>query len=115
MTHLIGTAGTVTALAALHLGLVRYDPERVQGHVLDRATVERLLDRLCELTVAERAVLPCLEPGRADLIIPGTAIVMATLDRIGIDALRVSDYGLREGVLVDAIEVAHGSRPGAAS
>jgi len=41
--------------------------------------------------------------------------VMATLDRIGIDALRVSDYGLREGVLVDAIEVAHGSRPGAAS
>jgi len=115
VTHLIGTAGTVTALAALHLGLVRYDPERVQGHVLDRATVERLLDRLCELTVAERAVLPCLEPGRADLIIPGTAIVMATLDRIGIDALRVSDYGLREGVLVDAIEVAHGSRPGAAS
>ena len=115
VTHLIGTAGTVTALAALDLGLVRYDPERVQGHVLDRATVERLLDRLCELTVAERAVLPCLEPGRADLIIPGTAIVMATLDRIGIDALRVSDYGLREGVLVDAIEVAHGSRPGAAS
>jgi len=115
VTHLIGTAGTVTALAALDLGLVRYDPERVQGHVLSRATIERLLDRLCGLTVAERAVLPCLEPGRADLIIPGTAIVMATLDRIGIDALRVSEYGLREGVLVDAIEVAHGSRPGAAS
>jgi len=114
VNHLVGTAGTVTALAALDLGLVRYDPDRVQGHVLSRPAVEGLLDRLCGLTVGERAALPCLEPGRADLIIPGTAIVMATLDQIGIDQLRVSEYGLREGVLVDAIEDHHGSRPGAA-
>jgi len=114
VAHLIGTAGTVTALAALDLGLVRYDPERVQGHVLSRSAIERLLDRLCHLTVGERAVLPCLEPGRADLIIPGTAIVMATLDQIGIDQLRVSEYSLREGVLVDAIEVPDGSRQGSA-
>ena len=111
VAHLVGTAGTVTALAALDLGLVQYDPDRVQGHVLSRATVERLLNRLCGLTVAERAMLPCLEPGRADLIVPGTAIVMATLDQIGIDRLRVSEYGLREGVLVDAIEEHDGSRP----
>ena len=115
VAHLIGTAGTVTALAALDLGLVRYDPERVQGHVLTRSAIERLLDRLCRLTVGERATLPCLEPGRADLIIPGTAIVMATLDQIGIDELRVSEYSLREGVLVDAIEVPDGSRPGSAA
>lgn len=114
VAHLIGTAGTVTALAALDLGLVRYDPDRVQGHVLSRAAVERLLDRLRELTVEERAALPCLEPGRADLIIPGTAIVMATLDQIGIGELRVSEYGLREGVLVDAIEAPDGSRPSTA-
>jgi exopolyphosphatase / guanosine-5'-triphosphate,3'-diphosphate pyrophosphatase len=114
VAHLIGTAGTVTALAALDLGLVRYDPDRVQGHVLSRAAVERLLDRLRGLTVGERAVLPCLEPGRADLIIPGTAIVMATLDQIGIGELRVSEYGLREGVLVDAIEAQDGSRPSTA-
>src|SRR6185369_9615287 len=54
VAHLIGTAGTVTALAALDLGLVRYDPERVQGHVLSRSVIERLLDRLCRLTVGER-------------------------------------------------------------
>jgi exopolyphosphatase / guanosine-5'-triphosphate,3'-diphosphate pyrophosphatase len=114
VAHLVGTAGTVTALAALDLGLVRYDPERVQGHVLARAAIERLLGRLCGLTVGERAMLPCLEPGRADLIIPGTAIVMATLDQIGIDGLRVSEYSLREGVLVDAIEAPDGSRPGSA-
>ena len=112
--HLVGTAGTVTALAALDLGLVRYDPDRVHGHVLRRAAVERLVERLCGLTLEERAGLPCLEPGRADLIIPGTAIVMATLDQMAIDQLRVSEYGLREGVLVDAIEDRHGSRPGAA-
>lgn len=112
VAHLIGTAGTVTALAALDLGLLRYDPDRVQGHVLSRATVERLLGRLCGLSVGERAELPCLEPGRADLIIPGTAIVMATLDQIGIDELRVSEFGLREGVIVDAIEAHDGSRPG---
>ncbi|HEY7541225.1 MAG TPA: Ppx/GppA phosphatase family protein [Methylomirabilota bacterium] len=114
VAHLIGTAGTVTALAALDLGLIRYDPERVQGHVLSRSAIERLRDRLCRLTVDERAMLPCLEPGRADLIIPGTAIVMATLDQIGVDELRVSEYSLREGVLVDAIEVPDGSRPGSA-
>jgi exopolyphosphatase/guanosine-5'-triphosphate,3'-diphosphate pyrophosphatase len=112
VAHLVGTAGTVTALAALDLGLVHYDPDRVQGFVLSRGAVERLLDRLCGLTVKERAKLPCLEPGRADLIIPGTAIVMATLDEIGVGELRVSEYSLREGVLVDAIEARHGSRPG---
>jgi exopolyphosphatase/guanosine-5'-triphosphate,3'-diphosphate pyrophosphatase len=115
VAHLVGTAGTVTALAALDLGLLRYDPDRVQGHVLSRAAIERLLGRLCGLTVGERAALPCLEPGRADLIIPGTAIVMATLDQIGIDQLRVSEFGLREGVIVDAIEARDGSRPSAAS
>ena len=115
VAHLVGTAGTVTTLAALDLGLARYDPERVQGHLLTRAAVTRLLARLGGLTLEERAVLPCLEPGRADLIIPGTAIVMATLDQAGIETLRVSEYGLREGVLVDAIEGRHGSRPGAAS
>ena len=111
IAHLVGTAGTVTALAALDLGLVRYDPDRVQGYVLGRPAVERLLARLCALTLEERAVLPCLEPGRADLIIPGTAIVMATFELIGIHELRVSEYGLREGVLVNAIEGYHGSRP----
>ena len=114
VAHLVGTAGTVTALAALDLGLVHYDPDRVHGYVLRRGAVERLRARLCALTVEERAALPCLERGRADLIVPGTAIVMATFDQIGVDQLRVSEYALREGVLVDALEAYHGSRPGTA-
>lgn len=102
--HLVGTAGTVTTLAALDLGLGRYDAARVQGHRLDRTAVSRQLARLGALTVGERAALPCLEPGRADLIIPGIAIVEATMDRFGIESLIVSDWGLREGMIDAAIE-----------
>ena len=98
--RLVGTAGTVTTLAALDLGLDAYDPARVQGHALARGSIERLLARLGTLAVAERAALPCLEPGRADLIVSGTAIVLATMDLCGIDSLVVSDWGLREGILI---------------
>ena len=96
---LVGTAGTVTTLAALDLGLAAYDPLRVHGHRLTRDAVDRLLARLGSVSVEERGALPCLEPGRADLIIPGTAIVVATMERLGVDALVVSEYGLREGIM----------------
>ena len=96
---LVGTAGTVTTLAALDLALPQYDPARVHGHRLTRVAVDRLLTTLGALTVAERGALPCLEPGRADLIIPGTAIVVATMEQLGVDSLVVSEYGLREGIM----------------
>ena len=98
---LVGTAGTVTTLAALDLGLAEYDAARVQGHMLTRAAIERQRRRLAALDVAGRAALPCLEPGRADLIIAGVAIVQTTLDRWRCDALLVSDWSLREGLLAE--------------
>jgi exopolyphosphatase/guanosine-5'-triphosphate,3'-diphosphate pyrophosphatase len=101
---LVGTAGTVTTLAALDLGLARYDVTRVHGHRLGRAALERLRDRLGALTVEQRAALPCLEPGRADLIVPGVAIVLAALDATGTAGVVASDWGLREGIMVEAIE-----------
>jgi exopolyphosphatase / guanosine-5'-triphosphate,3'-diphosphate pyrophosphatase len=98
--RLVGTAGTATTLAALDLGLRTYDARRVQGHTLGRSAIEDLLARLGALTVGERGALPCLEPGRADLIVAGTAIVLATLDLTGAAGLIVSDWGLREGILL---------------
>src|SRR5439155_1550844 len=74
----------------------------------------RLRLRLCCLPVAARAALPCFEPGRADLLIPGIAIVTATLDAFGLDTLVVSDWGLREGMVADALEARHEPRPDAA-
>ncbi|HEU4369725.1 MAG TPA: hypothetical protein VFV05_16005 [Methylomirabilota bacterium] len=98
--RLVGTAGTATTLAALDLGLAAYDPARVQGHALGRAAVERQLARLGALSVGARGALPCLEPGRADLIVAGTAIVLATMDLAGAGVLIVSDWGLREGIVL---------------
>jgi exopolyphosphatase/guanosine-5'-triphosphate,3'-diphosphate pyrophosphatase len=102
--RLIGTAGTVTTLAALDLDLQVYDAARVHGHRLSRAAIERQLARLGALTVEARAALPALEPGRADLIVPGIAIVLATFRRLGVDTLVVSDAGLREGMMAEAVE-----------
>jgi exopolyphosphatase/guanosine-5'-triphosphate,3'-diphosphate pyrophosphatase len=102
--RLIGTAGTATTLAALDLGLPRYDGASVQGHVLPRAAIDARALALARLSVAERAALPCLEPGRADLIIPGVAIVMASMDCLGAAAMQVSDWGFREGIIVEMIE-----------
>jgi exopolyphosphatase/guanosine-5'-triphosphate,3'-diphosphate pyrophosphatase len=103
LDRLVGSAGTVTTLAALDLGLTTYDPVRVQGHALTRAAIERQRARLAALDVAGRAALPCLEPGRADLILPGIAIVMATLTRVGWERLIVSDCGLREGIMAEIL------------
>jgi exopolyphosphatase/guanosine-5'-triphosphate,3'-diphosphate pyrophosphatase len=100
---LVGSAGTMTTLAALDLGLRAYDACRVHGHRLTRVAVEGLRRRLAALSLAERSALPCLEPGRADLIVPGTAICLAALDRLGFDALVVSDRGLREGILCEIL------------
>ncbi len=101
--RLVGTAGTVTTLAALDLGLVAYDAARVHGHTLTRAAIERQRDRLAPLLVAEIAQLPCLEPGRADVLRPGIAITLAVLDAFGVDALVVSETGLREGIMAEAL------------
>jgi exopolyphosphatase/guanosine-5'-triphosphate,3'-diphosphate pyrophosphatase len=102
--ELVGTAGTVTTLAALDLGLTTYDAARVHGHRLTLPAVERLRLHLAGLSLDERAALPCLEPGRADLIVPGVAIVQASMTLLGVASLIVSDAGLREGVMLEAAE-----------
>jgi exopolyphosphatase/guanosine-5'-triphosphate,3'-diphosphate pyrophosphatase len=104
--ELVGTAGTVTTLAALDLGLPAYEAARVHGHRLGREAVERQLTRLGALSVSQRGRLPCLEPGRADLIIPGIAICLAAMARFGRDHLVVSDHGLREGILCELLGAA---------
>jgi exopolyphosphatase/guanosine-5'-triphosphate,3'-diphosphate pyrophosphatase len=102
-TTLVATSGTPTTLAMLDLGLVAYDAARVQGHRLSLSAVERLTARLFALPLAERARLPGLEPGRADVIVPGAIVLAAALAGLGLPAAVVSDAGLREGVLLDAV------------
>ncbi len=100
---LVGTAGTITTLAALDLALEVYDPARVDGHVLTRNRIESILHRLAALPLAARRRLPGLEPARADIIVAGAAICLGAMERLDFDALTVSDGGLREGILLDLL------------
>jgi len=96
---LVGVAGTVTTLAAIDQALEVYDPDRVHGARLARASVERELGRLAALPLAERRNVPGLEAGRADVIVMGAAIVLEVLLWAGASSLVVSDRGVRWGVL----------------
>jgi exopolyphosphatase / guanosine-5'-triphosphate,3'-diphosphate pyrophosphatase len=98
---LIGTAGTVTTLSAMAQKMTEYDPSRINGSVLDRGTLDRLLYELTSIPLAARRKLPGLEPGRADIIVAGLMVVQSILDFFDTDPLRISDAGLLEGLLLD--------------
>jgi len=100
---LVGTAGTVTTLAAIDMGLSIYQHEKVHGYTLGKVRIEGMLSDFLSLTRGERLKMPGLEEGREDLIIPGTVITLATMELWNQEVLRVSDLGLREGVLLDAL------------
>jgi exopolyphosphatase / guanosine-5'-triphosphate,3'-diphosphate pyrophosphatase len=101
----IGVAGTVTSLAALDLGLVEYDAERVHGHVLTATAVEEQLARLASLPLEKRRVLSGLEPGRAPVIVAGAAILRAVLRRYRLDSIEASEHDLLHGVALAAAEL----------
>jgi exopolyphosphatase/guanosine-5'-triphosphate,3'-diphosphate pyrophosphatase len=97
---LAGTAGTATTLAAIDLGMTDYDYRRVNGHWLARDTVAAIFEKLLGLTPVERLAIPGMEKGREDLIIAGALVTLKTLDRFGFSGMKVSDFGLLEGVLL---------------
>lgn len=102
--RLIGTAGTVTTLAALELKMTVYDASRVQNTSLGLDRIEAWYRTLVSMTLNERRGLAGLEKGREDLIIPGTALLMTAMRLSGFREVIVSDYGLKEGVLIDWFE-----------
>lgn len=100
---LIGTAGTVTTVAALDRNVFPYDPLKVHNTVLTLKRVEALFDDLKGKTVEERLRLKPLERGREDVIIAGIAIILETMRIFECENLTVSEYGLREGILLKAL------------
>jgi exopolyphosphatase / guanosine-5'-triphosphate,3'-diphosphate pyrophosphatase len=101
----IGVAGTITSLAALDLGLVEYEPERVHGHLLTAAAVDEQLARLSALPLEERRRVPGLEPERAPVIVAGAAILRAILRRYRLDGIEVSEHDLLHGAALEAAEL----------
>ena len=101
----IGVAGTVTTLAAIELGLDVYDRERVHGYRLTLDVIEREVDRLASLPLAERAQVTGLHPDRAPVIVAGGIVVRETLRQFGLDALTVSERDILHGIALEAAQL----------
>ena len=98
-THLLGTSGTVTTLAGVHLGLPRYERSRVDGCWLEIDQVRAVTAGLLDASYEERVAQPCIGSERADLVLANIAILEAVLQMCPCERLRVADRGLREGIL----------------
>ncbi len=98
---LVGMGGANTNLAAVKHHLAAYDPEVIQGTVLDREEIDGQIELYRQRTADQRREIVGLQPARAEVILAGALIVRTVLDKLQCDELRVSDRGLRHGVLVE--------------
>ena len=98
--HLLGTSGTVTTIAGVHLGLARYDRRRVDGLWMGDHEVSIAIDQLRGMSYSERVANGCIGPERADLVLAGCAIFDAIRRAFPAERIRIADRGLREGILM---------------
>jgi exopolyphosphatase / guanosine-5'-triphosphate,3'-diphosphate pyrophosphatase len=98
--HMLGTSGTVTTIAGVHLELRRYERRRVDGCWMSAEQVTEVIERLLAMSYEDRAANPCIGTERADLVLAGCAILEAIRRAFPCRRLRVADRGLREGMLV---------------
>jgi exopolyphosphatase/guanosine-5'-triphosphate,3'-diphosphate pyrophosphatase len=99
--HLLGTSGTVTTIAAMHLRLARYERRRVDGLWMRDEEVAQAIDDLLDTRLEQRVDNPCIGRDRADLVLAGCAILEAIRRAFPSERLRIADRGLREGLLVN--------------
>ena len=99
-----GTAGTITTLAAMDQELKEYDPDRINGYALSRASLDSMVAMLSVTTLDERRTIAGLEHGREDIILAGAIIAQEIMDRCSTRTMLVSDWGLREGIVFDLYE-----------
>ncbi|MDD5434302.1 MAG: Ppx/GppA phosphatase family protein [Nitrospira sp.] len=100
-TALVGTAGTVTTLAAVEQKMTVYDPRKINGYKISREGIEAIRNELLPMASKMRKAVPGIEEGREDLIATGVVLVDKVIKRFGFSEVIVSDNGLREGLIVD--------------
>ena len=100
----VGTAGTITALAAMAQQLPAYEPARIHNYVLNLETIRALETTLLSRKKADRVGLPGLEKNREEVIAAGAIIIRTVMETLGMSQVLVSDLGLREGVLIDLFQ-----------
>jgi len=96
---LVGLAGTVTTVAAVELGLPEYDPEKIHHFTLTRDAAEDVFRTLATETAEQRAHNPGLEPGRVDVIVGGTAVLVGVFRVLGFDEMLVSEADILDGLV----------------
>lgn len=101
--HVVGTSGAVSSLAGVHLDLPKYQRAKVDGLWMQMHDVRKVAGALRALPRNGRAAHPCIGPDRADLVVPGSAILEAVSRLWPVERVRVADRGLREGVLIELI------------
>ena len=101
MATFVGTAGTITSLAAMAQKLPTYEPARIHNFTLQLSTIQTLERTLLSRKKTDRAGLPGLEKGREEVIAAGAIIVRTIMEMLEMPSVLVSDLGLREGVLID--------------
>lgn len=101
---MLGCSGTVTTLSALHQNLSRYQRHKIDGYWLTRKAIHTVAAELSVMSTEERALHPCIGRGRADLVIFGSMILEVLVRVFPVDAIRVADRGVREGVLIKLID-----------
>jgi exopolyphosphatase/guanosine-5'-triphosphate,3'-diphosphate pyrophosphatase len=102
--HLLGTSGTVTTIAGVHLGLTRYDRRKVDGLWMSDVDVSAAIGKLRAMSYAERVGNSCIGPDRADLVLAGCAIFEAIRRVFPSPRIRIADRGLREGILTELMD-----------
>jgi len=102
--NVAGTAGTITTLAAMDQALTEYDPARINGYILTRSSLDRLVSRLSVSALDERRTMAGLEAGREDIILAGAVVAQEIMERCEALQMLVSDWGLREGIVFDLYE-----------
>jgi exopolyphosphatase/guanosine-5'-triphosphate,3'-diphosphate pyrophosphatase len=98
---LAAMGGATTNIAAVRHGLARYDPEVVQGTVLDRAEIDRQIELYRSMDAGARRGIVGLQPKRAEVILAGACIIRTVMEKLGKTTLTVSDRGLRHGVMAE--------------
>ncbi|MGI8931083.1 MAG: Ppx/GppA phosphatase family protein [Sphingomicrobium sp.] len=97
--RLLGTSGTVTTLASVHLALPSYDRRQVDGLHVPVGDMRRISTMIAEMDFEGRSGLPCIGSDRADMVVAGCAILEAILDIWPAETLGIADRGIREGIL----------------
>jgi len=102
--RLIGTAGTVSTLAAIEKKMTVYNPSLINGCILTKESIWEILNKLAKLPSQQRLSIPGIEPGREEIILGGSIITLALLEVFSQNSLTVSEGGLLEGIIIDYLQ-----------